>query len=167
MLNHRGGIYDFVKLLDFGLIRAVNEDGEAALTAAGVLAGTPLYMSPESISTPERVDARSDLYSLGAVAYYLLTGRPPFSGKSVIDVCLQITKDPPLPPSELRGQTISRDLEGLILQCLAKDPEERPQSPQELKGSLLACSQAGSWTEEAAADWWRQRTFDANSRPTF
>ena len=163
MVNHRGGIYDFVKLLDFGLIRAVNQDGEMALTATGVLAGTPLYMSPESITAPESVDGRGDLYSLGAVAYYLLTGRPPFSGKSVIDVCLRITKDPPPPPSQLRGEAISRDLEGLILQCLAKDPAERPQSPQELKRALLECSQAGSWTEEAAAEWWRQRRSEPTS----
>jgi CheY-like chemotaxis protein len=156
MLNHRGGLYDFVKLLDFGLVKAIDAANEPSLTAADVLTGTPQYISPEGVNTPNEIDARSDLYSLGAVAYFLLAGRPVFTGKSVIEFCMQHAQSDPTPPSEKRGEPVAEDLEQIILRCLAKSPDDRPQSARQLADELAACQNAGQWAEEAARAWWEQ-----------
>src|SRR5262249_19892730 len=103
VLNRRGGICDFVKVLDFGLARAAKQGDETRVTAANVLIGTPLYLSPEAISSPDAVDDRSDLYAVGAVAYYLLTGRPVFDGASVMAILKQHSNVVPPTPSERLG----------------------------------------------------------------
>jgi serine/threonine protein kinase len=155
MLTTRGGLYDFVKVLDFGLVRAVDAQRDVAITSANTVSGTPQYLSPEGIERPDEVDARGDLYAVAAVGYFLLTGTPVFTGKTPMEVCLQQVRETPQRPSERRGEPVSADLEDLLLRCLAKRPEDRPASAAELLAALSACASAGSWSTEQAADWWR------------
>ena len=154
ILNRRGGVCDVVKLVDFGLVKAADAGREASLTASGTITGTPLYMAPESITSPDRVDARSDLYSVGAVGYALLTGRPIFDGQSVPELLFQQVNTPAEPPSSL-GNPVSPDLESLLLRCLAKRPEGRPASAAALIQELACCASAGTWTASDAEIWWQ------------
>jgi hypothetical protein len=154
MLTRRGGVCDFVKLLDFGLVKAIDAQRQRTLTAADAITGTPLYLPPESISDSEAADARSDLYSLGGVAYYLLTGHAVFESGSVMDIIRQHVEAAPVPPSQRTNQSISPDLERLILQCLAKMPSERPQSAAELAAALGKCQPVKRWTSDDASAWW-------------
>lgn len=152
----RGGVYDVTKLLDFGLVAdprdrtLVTEDG-AAVTSP--FAGSPLYMSPEQARGNRDVDPRSDIYSLGAVGYFLTTGRPPFEGKSPWRVMLAHARNPVNPPSELRLDLPS-DLEDVLLKCLAKRPEDRYQNVCELAESLDRCAAGRIWTFQNAETWW-------------
>lgn len=154
ILSQRGGMSDVVKLLDFGLVKALDASKQSALTADDTLTGTPLYVSPEGIAHPDEVDARSDLYAVGAVGYYLLTGQPVFEGKSVVEICMHQVHTPPVPPSKRLGKPVSRDLEAVLMNCLQKDPEQRPQSAKELLYTLRQCHADGSWSDEDAAQWW-------------
>lgn len=154
LLCRRGLLFDFVKVLDFGLVRRMDDDD--GLSKTNMLLGTPLYMSPESIQSSEGIDGRTDLYALGSVGYFLLTGRPPFDGDNVLDVCRQHLHAVPVPPSEI-ARDVPRELEALILACLAKAPGDRPQDAQCLQRDLDACQQTTAWTEEQAAAWWGQR----------
>jgi serine/threonine-protein kinase len=104
-----------------------------------MLMGTPAYLSPESIHSPAEVDARSDLYSVGALGYFLLTGREAFEGTTVLALCFAHLQQVPEPPSTRIGRALPKDLEQLLLRCLAKSPADRPQSAIELKRDLLAC----------------------------
>jgi serine/threonine-protein kinase len=157
MLCTQGGERDVVKLLDFGLVKDVAVDRRVELTVATTVVGTPQYMAPESIRDPESVDARADLYSLGAVAYYLLAGADVFEGTSVMDICGQHLHQPPTPLST-RGITIPSDLEAIVLACLEKDPAHRPQSAAELRHRLDACAldAVEPWDAASAAAWWRE-----------
>jgi serine/threonine-protein kinase len=161
MLCERGGVADVVKVLDFGLIKEIDSAGRGADTEADGerLVGTPLYMSPEALTDPNSVDARSDLYAVGALGYFLLTGVPPFSGRTVLEVCSHHLRSTPVSPSARLGATIPRELEALILACLAKSPEDRPQDAGALERALLRF--AASWTQERAERWWFER--DASS----
>ncbi|MEW4527764.1 serine/threonine protein kinase [Maioricimonas sp. JC845] len=154
VLNRRGGMYDFVKLLDFGLVKAVDSRKQAGLTASGAMSGTPLYLSPEAIQTPDDVDRRTDLYAVGAVGYYLLTGQTVFDGASVVDIVRQHVESEPARPSERLGRDVDSDLENVLLRCLAKKPDGRPESADALRTMLQECSSAGSWTEVDARKWW-------------
>jgi serine/threonine-protein kinase len=127
---------DVVKLLDFGLVREVGNDSDGDDDARQVV-GTPLYMSPEAVTTPENVDARSDVYAIGALGYFLLTGAPPFSGKNAVEVLGHHVYSAPEPISA-RQAAIPRRLEDLILRCMAKSPTARPASAAELRAELLA-----------------------------
>lgn len=124
-----------VKLLDFGLVTRITDPPES--TSAVV--GTPLYMSPEAIRAPETVSARSDLYGLGAVAYFLLTGAPVFGGESVVEVCRQHLHVEPRRLWLAAGHVVSRELERVVLDCLAKNPARRPASAAELAARLGRC----------------------------
>lgn len=147
-----GGVYDVAKLLDFGLVKPSGPASAPSLTQEGMVAGSPLYMSPEQ-ATGESVDARSDIYSLGLVAYYLLTGRPPFESDKAIKVLLaHVNESPPL-PSQL-NEAVPHDLEEVVLRCLEKDPELRFQSVGALRQAVEDCAAAGSWNRELAAAWW-------------
>ena len=149
----RGGVADLVKLLDFGLVRRTGpRGGDSLVTSAGLLAGTPAYMSPEQ-AAGEQADARSDIYSLGAVAYYLATGAMPFVRRTSMQVLLAHLRDAPRPPRELR-EAIPADLEAVILRCLAKDRRARYASAEDLDRALASCAAAGTWTEADAAAWW-------------
>jgi len=154
-LTQRGGVADFVKVLDFGLVKSLAAEG-IELTMAESTLGTPLYMSPEAVEHPNTVDARSDLYSLGAVGYFLVTGEPLFHWHTLGEVLLHQVKDLPLRPSERLGKPVSPDLEALLMRCLAKNPAARPANARELDAALAGCGSAAHWTRELAEDWWRK-----------
>jgi hypothetical protein len=156
----RGGIPDLVKVVDFGLVKDVGfrardgETSEPALTNANTITGTPLYIAPETLTAPETVDARADLYALGAVGYWLLTGTHVFGGNSILEVCAHHLHSVPDPPSIRLQAPVSADLENILLACLAKRPEDRPLSAHVLRERLRACGAAGRWTNARAAEWW-------------
>jgi serine/threonine-protein kinase len=147
----RGGMDDVAKLLDFGLVRPAATD---CAGADGRIFGTPLFMSPEQAMGKCELDERSDIYSLGAVAYYLLTGRPPFQGDDGIAVLLAHARDPVVPPSRLRPG-IPNDLERVVLRCLAKDLAERFPDAACLERALDQCACARTWDQDLAARWWQ------------
>jgi serine/threonine-protein kinase len=151
----RGGLYDVVKLLDFGIVKPVAETLSARLTQEGSVCGTPLYMSPEQARGLHDVDARSDIYSLGTVAYALLTGRPPFDGKNPMEVMIAHARDEVAPPSKHRAD-VPADLERVILRCLAKNTEDRFQDAESLEQALAECAAADQWTQAQAARWWHE-----------
>lgn len=162
MLCHRAGIPDVVKVLDFGLVKDLTASEEASVTNAHTVMGTPHYMAPEAITDPAKVDARSDLYSMGALAYHLLTGRTVFEDRTVVGVCAQHVHRPPEPLIE--HVDIEHALEELVLRCLAKDPNERPQSATELLRELRRCAASGQWSEEDAERWWSGKRAAAEVR---
>ncbi|HEX7380052.1 MAG TPA: serine/threonine protein kinase [Pirellulales bacterium] len=157
VVTQRGGVPDFVKLLDFGLVKSIGAEADGHLTLAGSVTGTPLYLSPEAIQHHDDLDPRADLYAVGAVAYFLLTGTPVFEAKSVVDLLMHQVNTPPQPPSERLGKFISPDLEALVLCCLAKRRDDRPATARELANALGSCSSSGDWTESEAAAWWREK----------
>src|SRR5450432_603295 len=165
MLCTQGGERDIVKLLDFGLVKEVKVDRNVELTAANSVIGTPQYMAPECIIDPGAVDVRTDIYALGAVAYYLLAGSEVFNGKTIVEVCGQHLHQEPESFSA-RGVAVSTELEALVLACLAKKPEARPQSAAELLRRLEACTSA-PWDSESARIWWleHQPALDSDVDP--
>jgi hypothetical protein len=152
MLCTQGGEFDVVKLLDFGLVKDLEVDRDVKLTGASTLTGTPQYMAPESIRAPDSVDARTDIYTLGAVGYYLLAGRDVFDGQSIVEVCAQHLHEAPQPLTAC-GIAIPAELEAVVLACLEKDPSRRPQSAAELRRRLQACP-VEPWDGEQARLWW-------------
>jgi eukaryotic-like serine/threonine-protein kinase len=142
---------DLVKVLDFGLVKDLVKADRASSQESSFL-GTPLYMSPEAFSAPGSLDARSDLYSLGAVAYFLLTGAPVFSG-STIEVCAKHLHATPEP---LAGRGVPADIEAIVLSCLAKQPNARPSSARALREALERCGKANAnaWSAQDAEVWW-------------
>jgi eukaryotic-like serine/threonine-protein kinase len=151
----RGGLYDVVKLLDFGLVKSVGENPSTSLSQEGGISGTPLYMSPEQSRGLVSLDARSDIYSLGAVAYALLTGRPPFDSANAMDVLIAHARDEVVRPSQHRAD-VPADLETVILRCLAKSPEARFQDVDSLEQALANCAAADRWTQWHAVSWWHE-----------
>jgi eukaryotic-like serine/threonine-protein kinase len=151
----RGGICDVVKLLDFGLARPVAD--EANLTQSGAILGTPAYMSPEQASGAGVPLPQSDVYSLGAVASYLLTGRPPFVRGAAVQVMAAHLTDPVRPPSHL-CPGVPADLEAVVLRCLEKGTADRWPSAEALDEALARCACAGEWTQAAAVEWWQSRS---------
>jgi serine/threonine-protein kinase len=151
----RGGQYDVLKLLDFGLVKPLAEERAARLTQEGVISGTPLFMSPEQARGLPNLDGRSDIYSLGAVGYALLTGRPPFDGTSSMEVMIAHARDQVVAPS-LHQPDLPADLEGVILLCLAKSPEDRFPDADSLEQALAGCAAADQWTPWHAARWWHE-----------
>lgn len=154
MLCERGGAFDVVKLMDFGLVRDTNQQ-DSSLTALGEVCGTPETISPEAIAG-DQVGPAADLYALGAVGCYLLTDRPIFDAATALGFIGKHLESPPIPPSA-RGATVSEDLERLLLACLEKLPEDRPESAAALRHALLALDNAGAWNQEDAARWWKSR----------
>jgi hypothetical protein len=145
---------DFVKVLDFGLVKETEADGASvSQSGVGAMVGTPLYMAPEAITAPSTIDGRADLYALGAVAYALLTGQPPFAGATAVEVFGQHLHAPVVPPSHLRSEALSPALETLVLACLAKDRHQRPASAAELAERLRRCP-VSPWSRADARAWW-------------
>ena len=147
---------DYVKVLDFGLVKA-REDrgrGEPLLTAPDATAGTPAYMAPEIIRGDGQVDHRVDIYALGCVAYWLLTGRLVFEAPNALQLMFQHAQNPPLPPSKRVELEIPPGLDAVVLACLAKRPEDRPASAAELAHQLTDAVNGHAWTEEQALTWW-------------
>lgn len=154
MLNRRGGEPDVIKVLDFGLVKAIDDQRQSNLTNVNSLTGTPLYMSPEAIQSPNTVDARSDLYALGAVGYFLLTGQPVFEAQNLVELCQHHVDKLPEPPSKRLGQPISAELESLLHACLEKSRAKRPQTAREIVVLLERCPAANDWMIEDADAWW-------------
>lgn len=152
--SRRGGTDDIAKLLDFGLVLARSGPESLQLSGEGQVLGTPLFMSPEQATGGVELDGRSDIYSLGAVAYYLLTGHPPFEEDDGIRVLIAHAKDPVTPPSELLDH-IPEDLERVVLTCLSKVADDRFADARALESALAQCACARDWDEEHAARWWR------------
>lgn len=148
--------YDFMKVLDFGLVKNLARREETLhLTASGVTAGTPAYMAPEIAMGEDSIDGRVDIYGLGCVAYYLLTGSPVFDEKTATATAMAHVQKKPTPPSLRSELPIPAELEEIVLRCLAKRPEERPRSAQELSRQLQSLNGAGEWTREKAYAWWQ------------
>jgi serine/threonine protein kinase len=135
MLCEQGGIQDFVKVLDFGLARPVQRSDGKIVTVPGLVAGTPSYLAPERITDPTTIDPRSDLYSFGSVGYFLLTGRRIYAAAAE-DLPQQIDDHNPLRPSEVTSNEISRELDDFIVRCLARRPDDRPATTQDVITSL-------------------------------
>src|SRR5262245_45434803 len=157
MLTRRGQVPDFVKVLDFGLVKQIANADTLGLSGTHTLLGTPAYLSPESITHPERIDGRSDLYSLGAVAYFLLTAELVFDTRTVIDMCDRHLHAEPVPPSVRARIPVPKSLERVVLRCLKKSPDDRFQSAAELEEALLGCDELGAWSRADAERWWRSR----------
>jgi serine/threonine-protein kinase len=150
----RGNLHDFVKLLDFGLVLPPPDSLTAEPSRDSHIAGSPLYMAPEQATGAARPDARADLYGLGAVAYYLLTGRAPFAGPTPMAVMIAVARDPVEPPSRHRPD-LPPDLERVVLRCLAKSPADRYNDAEALDRDLAACAVAtAEWDFARAAEWW-------------
>jgi hypothetical protein len=150
----RGRRYDFVKVLDFGLVEAVGTPNGTG-PSRGPGPGTPQFMAPEQINGARPIDGRCDLYTLGGVAYTLLTGLPPFVGETAAEVRRAHVNDAVVPPSRHRSD-IPADLEEVVLRCLAKDPAARFQGAEELERCLSACASARDWDARSAAAWWAE-----------
>jgi serine/threonine protein kinase len=133
---------DCARLLDFGLVKELGEPSSTS-SPEDCVVGTPLYISPEALTAPDTVDGRTDLYGLGAVAYFLLSGAPVFGGRGVVEVCAKHLLTAPKPLSETAGCTVSSELDQIVLDCLAKDPASRPATARELIGRLEHCPEVG------------------------
>jgi eukaryotic-like serine/threonine-protein kinase len=151
----RGGTTDVAELLDFGLVRRSTgpaDDGQ--LTQVGTVAGTPAYMSPEQAAAADTPDLRSDIYSLGAVLYFLLAGQAPFAGRSPIQMLAAHMYEPPASLTAFRSD-VPAELQAVVSRCLAKHPADRFPDAQSLERALAACPAARPWTEVEADQWWR------------
>lgn len=156
MISRRGGVADVIKVLDFGLVKPIDNRVSAQITATNMVAGTPQYLAPERLHAPETNDPRSDLFSFGAVAFYLLTGRSAIEGPSLPEILNQVVNQAPSPPSEHTDQPIPSKLDQLVLRCLAKDPDQRPQTAQEIIDDLDKIAEPLPWTQADAVKWWEQ-----------
>ena len=157
VVSRFGAAWDFVKVLDFGLVKLEGtraSDASIRLTADGSASGTPAFMAPEVALGEQATDHRVDIYSLGCVAYWLVTGKLLFDGPSAVKVMLAHAHTPPPPPSSRTELPIPPELEALILECLEKDPANRPASAEALQARLRAIPIATPWTRERAERWW-------------
>ncbi len=147
---------DFVKVLDFGMVKTRQDPGRHSvkLTADHSVFGTPSFMAPEQVLGKADIDGRTDIYALGCVAYWLLTGRYVFQARTAPEMMALHLREPPEPPSALSPVPVPGGLEELILMCLEKDRDQRPQSANELANRLLACQVEPAWTPERAREWW-------------
>jgi serine/threonine-protein kinase len=155
MICQRGGIHDVAKLLDFGLVLPFGSDpADEKLTQEGAVPGTPAFMSPEQAGGQELLDARSDIYSVAALAYYLLTGRPPFAGRSGIKMLAAHLYEQPESVTKHRPEVPTK-VEVVVLRCLAKAPADRFQDAASLEAALEECQIGGLWTAQDAEAWWQ------------
>jgi len=157
-LVRRGLAEDFVKVLDFGLVKAdrAHTFEDSLNTGSEITTGTPAFMAPEQTTGNREIDARADLYALGCVAYWLLTGRLVFEGDSPVEILASHLRDEVTPPSKLSEMPIDGDLERIVMSLLEKSPDKRPQSARELANQLEASSLAQAWTPELAGRWWQR-----------
>jgi tRNA A-37 threonylcarbamoyl transferase component Bud32 len=153
MLTCRGGVPDTLKILDFGLVKNIAGERDAVDEESGSIAGTPMYLAPESILSSEAATPQADLYALGAVGYFLLSGTTVFPEGNVTEVLARHLNEEPEFPSVRLGRKLPEDLEYVVMACLSKDPAERPESARVLAEMLRACDCA-SWSVEDARLWW-------------
>lgn len=161
-ISERGGLCDFVKVLDFGLVKQTQEPSAARLTADHVVSGTPHYMAPEQALGTQELDARSDLYALGAIAYHMLCGQPPFPGDNPMAVMIAHAREA-IPPLTSHRTDIPDDLQQVVLRCLAKSPTDRYADAIELEQALANCADASEWDSQKAAVWWHRVCCATNS----
>ncbi len=156
-----GEEFDFVKVLDFGIVRAARGGAETSVveTREERIEGTPAFMAPEQ-AMGGAVDSRADIYATGCLAYWLLTGALVFTAENPIALLMRHANAPPEPPSSRGTEPIPRALDDLVLACLAKDPDQRPQSARELALRLAEVDGLGEWTQERAREWWAERMQD-------
>jgi serine/threonine protein kinase len=149
--------YDFVKVLDFGLVKVRDRaaGGDTLLTLDHTTTGTPAYMAPEIIVGDADVDRRADVYALGCVAYFLLTGQLVFEADTPMKMLMQHVHAKPVPPSQRTELRIPRELDELVLSCLEKDPMARPQNAEELFRMAVGCTTCETWTQVSARNWWQ------------
>lgn len=160
-LTVRGGLYDFVKVLDFGLAKRIQgADTPTELTKTGVVFGTPRYLAPETVYGTVGVGPRADIYAFGAVAYWMLTGRPPFTADSAVALMIDHVKTVPARPSEVCEVPIPAELDDVVMKCLEKEPDDRFQSISELEDALRAVPDPSPWTRGRAAKWWELHMTD-------
>ena len=151
----RGGEADIAKVLDFGLVKLTGDPDSPELTTDRTVSGTPTFMSPEQATGDVALDPRADIYSLGAIAYFALTGQPPFKGNTAMAVMIAHARDPVVPPSQING-AVPDDLERIVLRCLAKLPDDRYQDVKALAKDLANCQARTEWNEERAEEWWQK-----------
>ena len=161
LVPQRGGEFDVVKVVDFGLVKEL--DDETALTLAGKIAGTPHYLSPEAISSPDRVGPHSDIYALACVAYFLLTGQRVFEGRTAVEICGHHLHSLPALPSERLGRPVPELLSSLVMACLQKDPTRRP-TARNLMSVLDGALDVDRWTCDLAQNWWKAHDLSAINR---
>jgi serine/threonine-protein kinase len=153
--------FDFVKVLDFGLVQTRRHDASTAVTetfiTAQQLIGTPAYMAPEMILGRDDVDRRADVYAIGCVAFYLLTGTRVFQDGNQMQVLVDHVHAEPVPPSSRLGRPLPRDVDALVLDCLRKNPDDRPTDAGELLARIASCHLAGQWSSTHARTWWQAR----------
>lgn len=157
ILCERGGMPDVAKVVDFGLVKAVvtaGTDATMMVTGSNVITGTPLFMAPEAIRGEQFVDGRSDLYALGAVGYFLLTGKPLFASDNMLEVVGHHLHTAVPPLSANPAHPVPEDLEQIMLRCLAKAPDDRFPTARELARALKHCAKSSPWSREVAAVWW-------------
>ena len=158
-----GSQFDFLKVLDFGMVKAARGDDATRLTAEGTAQGTPAFMSPE-LALGEDVDGRSDLYSLGCAAYWMLTGRFVFDATNPTRMLMHHVQTQPSPPSQVSEIEIPQELEAIVMRCLTKKREGRPPSAAALRDELESVSASAPWTQERAREWWRRHAPDVLAR---
>jgi serine/threonine-protein kinase len=152
ILCERGGVPDVAKVVDYGLVKEITATADGK--TAQVILGTPAYIAPEAITDPSSIGPAVDIYSVGAVGYFLLTGRRVFEGKTTLDVCIQHVTKAVTPPSQATTRSIDAGLEAIIMKCLAKPPGERHASARELRDAFLALSLT-DWDDAASRQFWR------------
>jgi serine/threonine-protein kinase len=152
----RGGVYDVAKVVDFGLVLPQGLSGDEKLTQQGSITGTPTYMSPEQAAGRDDLDGRTDVYSLGAVAYFLLSGRPPFVHDTPMRTLAAHICEP-VTPFEQIGALVPADLAAVVYRCLDKEPARRFADADELEQALAGCACADRWDRRRAAAWWGER----------
>ena len=164
ILCERGGVPDVAKVVDFGLVKELTRDSSASTQ---VVLGTPGYIAPEAITDPDRIGPPVDLYALGAVGYFLLTGRRVFEGKTHVDVCIQHVTQTPIPPSQVVERPIPAELEAIIMRCLQKQPGDRFPSATALAEALAEVPRSNEWsTTHAKTFWARFRDQEAKKAET-
>jgi eukaryotic-like serine/threonine-protein kinase len=161
----RGAESDVAKILDFGLVKITGDPSVASLTGEMTVSGTPLYMAPEQATADRSLDARADIYAMGAMMYFCLTGRPPFTGDSAFAIMIANARDPVVPPS-LVCPGVPHDLEDVVLRCLAKAPADRFPTARALGEALAACRSAADWGPNRADAWWAAQEHPAPVDPT-
>jgi eukaryotic-like serine/threonine-protein kinase len=154
LVSHHGGIPDAVKVLDFGLVKDIRGEGDVVLTVGDGFLGTPLYTSPEAIRNPDLVTAASDVYSVAALGYFLLTGTHLAQGRTLVEVCADHMYREPERPSIRLGKPVVPTLEDAILKGLAKEPSDRHSSAKAFAQALRGCPGVIPWTEQDAESWW-------------
>jgi len=162
ILCERGGVPDVAKVVDFGLVKEISRESTGSTQ---VILGTPHYIAPEGLTDPDGIGPAVDLYALGAVGYFLLTGRRVFDGKTHVDICIQHVTQPPKPMSEMTKRPVPPALEAIIMKCLSKRPADRHPSAAALAEDLERLVDPGDWSREQARAWWQTFNAKVGSQP--